>query len=503
MEVSKKIRGIDSSKFAISIFIFATLVLLISKTLADADLWGHLRFGLDMIEDREITRVDPYSYLSGDQHWINHEWLSELFFAFSWLAGGATGLIILKTGIGILTFLVIYLYLLKLNLSPIRAGSLIILVSLAVLPAITSVRPHLFTVFFSALVFVIIANAEFGSYHWLWACSPIFALWVNFHGGFLAGLGFLSIWIVFHTIFNPDKWSKIIPPVLISFLAVLLNPYGMELIKFLLRTATIPRPEIVEWQPLNPISYWGAIYFILLFITLVGLKYSRKVKRLPLLVLIGVAAILPFIAVRHLPIYAFAVIIFAGEHIGDAWVRFTGDSLGPSRLPNLISTLTIMTGLGVLVLSFSNFLYIKMPDDPIPFFPVKAVSLLKESNAEGNLGVEFNWGEYALWYLSPNIKISMDGRRETVYSEEEYQIYNSFINGINDWDLLLRDFDTNLVLIASHGPAYNLLKLKDNWELVYEDSASALFASQNFSQIDVLRSSISAPFQSTDDGIFP
>jgi hypothetical protein len=29
----------------------------------------------------------------------------------------------------------------------------------------------------------------------------------------------------------------------------------------------------------------------------------------------------------------------------------------------------------------------------------------------------FNWGEYAIWHLGPRLRVSIDGRRETVYSE--------------------------------------------------------------------------------------
>ena len=28
----------------------------------------------------------------------------------------------------------------------------------------------------------------------------------------------------------------------------------------------------------------------------------------------------------------------------------------------------------------------------------------------------FNWGEYAIWHLGPDVKVSVDGRRETIYS---------------------------------------------------------------------------------------
>ena len=68
-----------------------------SRTFADSDLWGHLRFGLDMIESGGILHVDRYSYLSEGQAWINHELMSELLFAAAWIAGNVTGLILLKT----------------------------------------------------------------------------------------------------------------------------------------------------------------------------------------------------------------------------------------------------------------------------------------------------------------------------------------------------------------------------------------------------------------------
>ena len=35
----------------------------------------------------------------------------------------------------------------------------------------------------------------------------------------------------------------------------------------------------------------------------------------------------------------------------------------------------------------------------------------------GHLVTYFNWGQYALWHLGPALKVSMDGRRETVYSD--------------------------------------------------------------------------------------
>ena len=72
----------------------ALAFMLATVTRADADLWGHLRFGLDILRDRRLTSVDPYSFTQ-DKPWLNHEWLSELLMGLSWTLGGSTGLIAL------------------------------------------------------------------------------------------------------------------------------------------------------------------------------------------------------------------------------------------------------------------------------------------------------------------------------------------------------------------------------------------------------------------------
>lgn len=60
------------------ILVISAFALLSSITVADADLWGHVRFGLDTLQAGTIIQVDPYSYVTTGQRWINHEWLAEM-----------------------------------------------------------------------------------------------------------------------------------------------------------------------------------------------------------------------------------------------------------------------------------------------------------------------------------------------------------------------------------------------------------------------------------------
>src|SRR5436190_5220571 len=73
------------------------------RTNADPDLWGHVRFGLDMLSTRALTRSDPYSYTS-DIPWLNHEWLSELIMGLAYRTFGSGGLVALKLALAAATF---------------------------------------------------------------------------------------------------------------------------------------------------------------------------------------------------------------------------------------------------------------------------------------------------------------------------------------------------------------------------------------------------------------
>ena len=49
---------------------------------------------------------------------------------------------------------------------------------------------------------------------------------------------------------------------------------------------------------------------------------------------------------------------------------------------------------------------------------VAAAKALSASHPSGRMVTWFDWGEYAIWQFGPASKVSIDGRRETVYSEQ-------------------------------------------------------------------------------------
>ena len=163
------------------------------RTEADADLWGHLRFGLETLSTGRLAETDPYSYTAAGAAWTNHEWLSELVFAACYRAGGACGLILLRGVLLALTFGAVGVIVARRRLSP-TATLALALFGITFLPEFYRIRPQMFT--YTAFAWLIVAcDAYRAGRRWVLAGLPVlFGLWCNFHAGFVAGLGIFGIY---------------------------------------------------------------------------------------------------------------------------------------------------------------------------------------------------------------------------------------------------------------------------------------------------------------------
>ncbi|MBN1302890.1 MAG: hypothetical protein JXA13_00540 [Anaerolineales bacterium] len=480
--------GIRRLDYSFLFLLVIAAVLIFGSTFADLDLWGHVRFGIDILQSGEITRIDPYSYVSGDQPWINHEWLTEVVFAAAYLTAGSTGLIVLKLIVGFLTVTLIYRHLLLLKIKLVEAALLFITMGTSYL-VIQTVRPQIFTFLFYTVTMLIIYKAEKGDYRWLWVEPIVIVFWTNLHGGYLSGIGILAVWFAAHLVFTRSSWKKITLPIVLSVLAPLVNPYGIELFAFLLRTATVPRPEIIEWQPMVLASEFGVLYGLTFGISVLGLVFT-PLKRKPVpMILFGVAMLLPWIALRLLPMFSITSIIMLAEYISSALNKVMPSkeiTKGSSILFGSLGTAGVIT---LIILSFTrSFWQIKVFED---YFPDNSIALIRQSGISGNMATDFNWGEYIIWHLGPEVRVSMDGRRETVYSERIYRQYGNFIYGTGNWDQILDANWTDMVLIGEGTPTYNLMKLKPGWMLVFEDANSALFVKENSPLVETLQQGVS------------
>ncbi len=210
---------------------------------------------------------------------------------------------------------------------------------------------------------------------------------------------------------------------------------------------------------------------------------------------------MPLLAVRHTPFLAFGAIFLAGPHILDAWDRAQS---GKPILKASDTVLTLAAALGVIVLVATSFISLsQIPPDPRMNYPAAAVHILDTSRVSANLATEFNWGEYIIWHLGPRVKVSIDGRRETVYSPAAYQTALDFVYGQGNWDAILAPGQADLALVKPGSATFNLLQLKPGWVSVFADSGSALFARQTFAGLPQLQQASATFHLSNAPLVFP
>src|SRR5947207_3380648 len=126
------------------IVIWSVLLVTLSFTNADPDLWGHVRFGLDTLALGRIPTTDPYSFTS-DKPWVNHEWASEVVMALAYRGGGAWGLSTLKFGLLLVTFALVVCELARRGVPQVPQDLFTSALAICSLAIVKTVRPQLFS----------------------------------------------------------------------------------------------------------------------------------------------------------------------------------------------------------------------------------------------------------------------------------------------------------------------------------------------------------------------
>jgi hypothetical protein len=93
-------------------------------------------------------------------------------------------------------------------------------------------------------------------------------------------------------------------------------------------------------------------------------------------------------------------------------------------------------------------------DQPEP----ELVDLVKRNRMTGRLAVWFDWGEYAIWHFAPALKVSIDGRRETVYSDGMLQKHLSFYYVPSTMNEFLSEVRPDHIWVPPHLPVVPALR---------------------------------------------
>ncbi len=383
---------------------FCSLVILLaifqfSENTADPDLWGHIVFGQHMLHSGTIPKVDFYSWTANGHPWINHEVLAEILLGGAHAFWGGTGVLLLKMLVGLASFF-LALRLGGLNLSwPARYLAWTI-AALAVVEISFgfAARPQIFTALFLTIELGLLRRLHAGSPFWALGLPVLFLLWINTHGGVLAGFGLLGLTAACTTAqrflaktassgpskLELKKIAALWLAVLGAGLALLCNPWKVELVRWLIGSVLWLRPQIEEWNP-TQLGWDHGAFFFLLALTAFAWAFTRRPRVWWELAACAAFAVLGLRSVRNVPLFALVSLALTPAHFADALARFQNQFERLQSLWQQVSTqklacilmaaASIGTAISIFTLHKEHPLTMEVPRSR---YPVSALSFIQD-----------------------------------------------------------------------------------------------------------------------------
>jgi len=453
------------------------------KTVADHDLWWHVKTGQMILDERELPETDPFSFTAPDAPWTNHEWLADVVLATVYDTGGDQALSVLRTGL--LLAAIAGFTLLLWNRLPHPLFVLGGCLSAVPLFQVINLRPHSYTYLF-VVVLLLTLEASVRRPKLLWLLPPLLCLWANLHGGFVLGLGILTLGLAV-------RWLALEDPARVpsrperrlllavagaSLVAPLFNPYGLGLFAYLGRELGADHSIILEWQGIWSFPQYRPQFLLLMLLPVAGLALTRRLRPLMPIVLLAISTAATLVHGRFLILLVIFSSLVTFSALSTLLERYlphgSGALLHRLTAPRWAWTLVALP-LFAAVLQFAVDIKKQGLRLHIPFHvPVEACEFLQQHDLGPNLLLRLDWGGYAIWHLYPRYRVSGDGRNLTVYDAEFVdELLRAYDDGrFADYS---RRYDVDVILSESAGPTYDELRSHEGWVSIHQDRLATVF----------------------------
>lgn len=475
-----KIRPIT---FYIVFFLFI-LAFCTTASYYDYDLWARLIVGMGFVHTGHVFKHDFLSY-APTHTWYDHEWGSSVIFYLTQHFLGAAGILILQA---ILIFLIFFTISKVIELRGVKTTTpynflFYYFAFIAVSDSlINPIRCQLFSFLFFAVFLYILEKVRLGkgsvkNLMWL---PAIMLVWNNLHGGSVAGIGLIALYVIGECL-NRKPFLRYIYGLLGALAVLPINPWGFEYLGFLFKANTMQRTYVTEWWGLFSKYFMFArmkfkIFTLILLLTELGVVIKRvkaktfdfdKTKYLVVVVTL-------FLAIEHVKLLPIALISMCCFFYDDFYSAFNVVT------KNFFNKIAIgkdaLIYICILIFAFSRFNAKAFePINNFSQYPVFATEFIKINNLKGNVLVNFAHASYVSYKLYPNNKVFIDGRYEEVYYDFMLPMLRNFYLVKPGWDEVLKKYPPDIMIIEKSYPVYYALLQRGDYRLVFNDKAAGVF----------------------------
>jgi hypothetical protein len=483
--------------------------------LGDCDTGWHIRTGQWILQNHRVPFQDLFSFSKPGGPWYAWEWLADIILAGLYGLGGLRAIALAAILLISATFTLVYL-LARRKSSPVIA----ILATMAGAAAASVhwlARPHLFTLSFVAVFYVVLERAREGDRRLLWLLVPGTVIWTNLHGGFFVGILMIATYgagELLSLLLAADRsdWrgkaeraAGYFACAAICLVSSLANPYTWRLHKHMIDFLgdSYIGQHIMEYMTLSfhhPLAPF--LEAILLGGALASAWYVSQGRYTePLLYVVWAHGAL--LASRNIPIAMILTIPMVAEVARVAldrlpgvnvagWVRTAGAKLNGviERMgeTDALPRAHVVSALGVVVLAALLW----APNPPKRFraefdpksFPAGAIDTLAHLQAARIFTFD-QWGDYLIYRLYPAQKVFVDGRCDYFGTDFEKKV-EGVVTVNHGWDKTLAQFGVDTVLMPPSSPLTGVLKESSRWRVVYDDGVSLVFRARGAATVSAV-----------------
>jgi len=477
------------------VFISMFMLLLTLLPLTDFDYFWHLKTGEYIVKLGALPQGDIFSFTYLNQPWVLHEWLFEvaLYVMFVWL--GPFGIKLLTATLAMAALGITYATLKRFTATPSVAFTLLLAACIPFGLGI-SPRPQLITyLFFASFLYVLLSYKYFQVTRYLFILPLLMVIWVNAHGGYLAGIMLFGLFVICewvnYLIFSDRDTKKkqqlrqLTIAAVATTIASAINPefIGHWLYPFQVAGMEVTR-QISEWKSPG-FQDWGTRSYLLLVLTFfISYTYMARKPDLTEFIIPAFFMLLGFIAIRHVPLATLTLMPFiaialpqrclatsyAFLHDTKLWQfykKWIGSGKQVGHGEHWLNWLLLLI-IAISLAMYSPVYNARTAKQINAILPVKAADFIKSAGITGHMFNSYNFGGYLIYRLYPDQKVFIDGRAD-LYGDAFVNEYIRITKLQPGWEQAFDKYDIDYVVTGISEPLSQLLRVRGDFRLVYAD----------------------------------
>jgi len=429
----------------------------------DSDHLWSISIGSWIVEHGKVPTEDPFSW-SVDTSWITHQWLFCVIIYYADALWNDFGIRIMFFVSGILSLTAVLSILNNQKNSIYNMFCFIIFCWIYL--NFFNLRAYMFSLpIIITLLYLIYFRRDT---YWIFTVPLLLLIWVNLHSMAVLFVCYMLFDSILDYVYTKNK--KMLKLTAFSFIATLLNPYGLNIWIYVIRNFLEPghKQYISEWRPMDFSSLIILIFYTLIAFFIIRVLTKNKITgdnaALSLTIVTVGSYVYSIHSGRALLYFSILFIIFL--------VYFHQRNLQPPAKSWLIVPLLLMT--------LSSFILVSwFYDEPGEIhteenWPRDAVQFLKENNSyQENIYNDYILGGYMLYHGIPTF---IDARADLFFETGVVEDYMDLSGLKKDPDIIIEKYDIKNFLISNESRLFFYLEKCDEYEIVYKDDKYTIFS---------------------------